>query len=111
MYILMKRDICAKLFLLCQICGFMCNYNTITTIDLLSIQIDKYESNNGKNGRMVKMHCHWGRNVRPQFLQASRAFVLKSLKAWKKRKNILVIDFCKFVHNNKHNYVITLHYY
>ena len=57
------------------------------------------------------MHCHWGRNVRPQFLQASKAFVLKSLKAWKKRKKILVIDFCKFVHNNKHNYVITLHYY
>ena len=29
MYILMKRDMGAKLFLLCQICGFMCNYKSI----------------------------------------------------------------------------------
>ena len=29
MYILMKRDICAKLFLLCQIRGFFCNYKSI----------------------------------------------------------------------------------
>ena len=29
MYILMKRDMRAKVFLLCQICGFMCNYKSI----------------------------------------------------------------------------------
>ena len=29
MYILMKRDMSARLFLLCQICGFMCNYKSI----------------------------------------------------------------------------------
>ena len=29
MYILMKRDMSAKLFLLCHICGFMCNYKSI----------------------------------------------------------------------------------
>ena len=69
MYILMKRDINAKLFLLCQICGFMCNYKSInnqrsrrnpvkprasqselsvntTRRDLLSIQIDKYGTKN-----------------------------------------------------------------
>ena len=59
----MKRDMSAKLFLLQQICGFICNYKSIyncrscisktflnirTIIqslqeDLLSIQIDNYE--------------------------------------------------------------------
>ena len=28
MYILMKRDMSDKLFLLCQICGFICNYKS-----------------------------------------------------------------------------------
>ena len=34
MYILIKRDICAKLFLLSQIHGFMCNFKSIIKLSV-----------------------------------------------------------------------------
>ena len=34
MYILKKRDMCTRLFLLCQIQGFMCNYKSFNIKDL-----------------------------------------------------------------------------
>ena len=37
MYILMKRNMSAKLLLLCQICGFMCNYKSINKQRLKTI--------------------------------------------------------------------------
>ena len=59
MCIPMKRDKRTRLFLLYQIQGFMCNYKSSNiedlqgilqgeshTIDLLSIEIDKYETMN-----------------------------------------------------------------
>ena len=37
-YILMKKDICPKLFLLCQISDFMCNTKSINKSKILKIK-------------------------------------------------------------------------
>ena len=38
MYILIKRDTCPKLFLLCKICGFMCNNKSINKSKISKIE-------------------------------------------------------------------------
>ena len=57
MCILMKRDMCTRLFLLCQIRRFMCNYKSFNIEDLKDLKDQKLSVN--QTAAQIKLTEAW----------------------------------------------------
>ena len=55
MYILMKRDVCPKLFLLCQMCGFMCNNKSLNKLKISKMENYVFQTKRSKTLSQIQV--------------------------------------------------------